>query len=384
MTAAEHEELSAAGMETDDPTYGHGPNDYSRPPRLPLPIEEELHTPGSPIITPQDVTSAIDERDIEGTIPRRTSVLSSTTADEDELAENESFPTDNSLAPVVPTLVEWKGPGNKVYVTGTFVLWEKKFKLHRNPKTGHFSATLNLKPGTHHVKFLVDDEMVTSDLPTTVDFTNILVNYIEVVAPPVETKEEDKPAETELPGTAVTEGQAVSADQPPTQPIPIRSGDAQPERDQAASARAQSMQEPIPIPSAGTRPRPASPSSKPQSDQAEPPVRQILPRAEYTTEIPQFMLDLDRYQTPEDERYQRAYRVTSTLPTPPSLPMFLAKSILNGTTPHKDDSSVLNMPNHTVLNHLTTSSIRHQVLATSGTTRYKRKVCSCFSFFNAL
>jgi hypothetical protein len=53
--------------------------------------------------------------------------------------------------------------------------------------------------------------------------------------------------------------------------------------------------------------------------------------------------------------------------------MFLAKSILNGATPMKDDASVLIMPNHTVLNHLATSSIRQKVLATSATTRYKRK-----------
>ena len=40
----------------------------------------------------------------------------------------------------------------------------------------------------------------------------------------------------------------------------------------------------------------------------------------------------------------------------------------------KDDNSVLTMPNHTVLNHLATSSIKNNVLAVSATTRYKRKV----------
>jgi hypothetical protein len=40
----------------------------------------------------------------------------------------------------------------------------------------------------------------------------------------------------------------------------------------------------------------------------------------------------------------------------------------------KDDNSVLIMPNHTVLNHLATSSIKANVLAVSATTRYKRKV----------
>lgn len=64
----------------------------------------------------------------------------------------------------------------------------------------------------------------------------------------------------------------------------------------------------------------------------------------------------------------------ATQPAPPSLPMFLNKSILNGATPMKDDSSVLVMPNHTVLNHLATSSIKNGVLATSATTRYKKKV----------
>ena len=45
----------------------------------------------------------------------------------------------------------------------------------------------------------------------------------------------------------------------------------------------------------------------------------------------------------------------------------------------KDDNSVLNMPNHTVLNHLATSSIKNNVLATSVTTRYKRKVITLFT-----
>ena len=67
--------------------------------------------------------------------------------------------------------------------------------------------------------------------------------------------------------------------------------------------------------------------------------------------------------------------MTNNLPTPPTLPGFLGKSILNGTTPMKDDSSVLIHPNHTVLNHLATSSIKEGILATSATTRYKQKVC---------
>jgi hypothetical protein len=134
---------------------------------------------------------------------------------------------------------------------------------------------------------------------------------------------------------------------------------------------------PIAIPSSET-PHALSPAEqKRQQDQQQEkqkPPRQPLPTATYTKQIPQFLLDLDTYNNPDEEKFQRSSRVINTLPQPPSLPMFLSKSILNGTTPHKDDASVLIMPNHTVLNHLATSSIKNGVLATSGTTRYKRKV----------
>lgn len=53
-----------------------------------------------------------------------------------------------------------------------------------------------------------------------------------------------------------------------------------------------------------------------------------------------------------------------------SLSSFLPQS---GTaTP--DDNSILPIPNHVVLNHLTASAIRNGTLAVGTTTRYKRKV----------
>jgi hypothetical protein len=366
--------------------YGLPPSDFSRPPRLPLPIEE-VHTPGSPIIAPQDISLPIGQGDING-LPRRASVLSSTTVDDEDLGDNEAFTADQaSLAPSVPMPIEWKGPGDKVYVTGTFVQWDRKFKLHRDKKGG-FSTTLQLKPGTHHLKFLVDGDMTTShELPTTVDYTNILVNYIEVVAPLPESTEKQAPAPAEpmpIPGAAMTRGQVAGTDESATQSIPIMSG--KPGSETAAgldkttgSALPAQTPQPITIPLSETPHAPSPAEQKRQQDRAreqeqQKPPRQPLPTATYTKQIPQFLLDLDTYNNPNDERFQRSSRVIHTLPQPPSLPMFLAKSILNGTTPHKDDASVLIMPNHTVLNHLATSSIKNGVLATSGTTRYKRKV----------
>lgn len=360
--------------------YGLPPSNFSRPPRLPLPIEE-VHGPGSPIITPQDITSPIGQADING-LPRRASVLSSTTVDDEDVGDNEAFTADQaSLAPSVPMPIEWKGPGEKVYVTGTFVQWDRKFKLHKDKK-GEFSTTLQLKPGTHHLKFLVDGDMTTShELPTTVDYTNILVNYIEVVAPLPDSADKQAPAPAEpmpIPGAAMTQGQVPGAEQSATQTLPARPGKQGSETDADATPTTGKVaaSEAVPVPSSQTpqAPSPAAQTPKQEQQQEKQKPRQPLPTATYTKQIPQFLLDLDTYNNPNDERFQRASRVINTLPQPPSLPMFLGKSILNGNTPHKDDASVLIMPNHTVLNHLATSSIKNGVLATSGTTRYKRKV----------
>ena len=102
---------------------------FSRPPRLPLPIEEEVHTPGSPIISAQEIWSPIQDSDAEGMLPRRSSMLSTTTADDDDLGEE--FKGPSTGRPTVPTLIEWEGPGERVYVTGTFAGWNRKYKLHR-------------------------------------------------------------------------------------------------------------------------------------------------------------------------------------------------------------------------------------------------------------
>jgi hypothetical protein len=84
-----------------------------------------------------------------------------------------------------PVVFEWASDGQDVFVTGTFTNWENKYPLlpqQRESGSGKIGI-LYLRPGTHHLKFLVDDEMFTSPyLPTAVDFNNMLVNYIEVVA----------------------------------------------------------------------------------------------------------------------------------------------------------------------------------------------------------
>lgn len=308
---------------------------------MPLPIEEEVHTPGSPIISPEEIWSPIHENEAEGMLPRRSSMLSTTTADDEDLGEE--FKGPSTGRPTVPTLIEWEGPGERVYVTGTFAGWNRKYRLHRNgpsKKKDALSAYVSVTPGTHHLTFLVDNDMRTSDkLPTAVDYTNILVNYIEVPYPE------------------------------PQPPVASPSKDAQGALD-AVTPMQEPQAPPGMYPPQVLPPAPdVQPIKPPLPEPPKPPVPE--PTKKYHQNIPRYLLDLD---APEDSsRFLRANAMTNNLPTPPTLPGFLGKSILNGTTPMKDDSSVLIHPNHTVLNHLATSSIKDNILATSATTRYKQK-----------
>ncbi|KAK6541602.1 hypothetical protein TWF694_007402 [Orbilia ellipsospora] len=258
---------------------------------------------------PDKIDTIISVVDVPAPSRRRNSFGSATTVDTVELDE---MNIDDTKA--IPTTIEWTEGGKRVYVTGTFSGWKKKYKLTRSE--GHLSTVVPLPPGTHHLKFLVDGQMRTSDAyPTAVDAAGILVNYIEVVA-------DDMPP---LERTLSTH----SADKAPDIP--------------------QNMLN----------------STNNSFIQA-----QVLPPRKYTSVIPAFLEDLEEKQ----EQYGRSF--DSQLPPPPSLPMILSKVILNGANTIRDDSSVLPIPNHVVLNHLATSSIRNQVLAISATTRYKKKYVS--------
>ncbi|KAI0379990.1 carbohydrate-binding module family 48 protein [Hypomontagnella monticulosa] len=294
----------------------------ARPPRLPLPIEEEIHTPGSPIVAPSDADApGVDDvapLDDSGSIPRRASGLSNAT-DEDDAEELRVDKT----RPTIPTRIEWTRGGQKVYVTGTPFQWSRKQRLvPSKDKEGVLETVIPVFPGTHHIKFLVDGNMQTSpDLPTTVDFGNNLVNYIEV-----------------------------SGDDAGSRNLPLDAG--VPKSNEAALSL---------------------PSRQPSHDDSVrgPQQKVIDPVESFSSEIPRYLDDFDQ---PEDtSSYRLSALALERLPPPPSLPGFLSKPIMNHTALIKDDNSVLNMPNHTVLNHLATCSIKNNVLAVSATTRYQNK-----------
>ncbi len=104
-----------------------------RPPRLPLAIADEVRAPDSP---PLETTETTDEEisifdDEETDLPRKNSALSSATAEEEDVGhELQPYAVDTGGVKVVPTRIDWTGDGERVYVTGTFAHWDKKFRLH--------------------------------------------------------------------------------------------------------------------------------------------------------------------------------------------------------------------------------------------------------------
>lgn len=178
--------------------------------------------------------------------------------------------------------------------------------------------------------------MRTSDqLPTAVDFTNHLVNYIEVGTDDREPRHEEPPP-------------ASPAGVHPPQVVPGKV-------DMGKAADGKTV---------------AKEATEAESEaEAE---EEVAP-SDMRAVVPGLFVDLDEDDGADAGRNERALAVLAEAAAPPALPLFLTRSILNGQTPKQDDSSVLYPPNHTVLNHLATSSIKNGVLATSVTTRYKRK-----------
>jgi hypothetical protein len=117
------------------------PVSQMRPPRLPLPIADAQvdPIPESPTLGPvqtgnEDVTNLYDDDQMspaEGRLPRKDSMLSATTQDDDEVGELQPYAVDTTGAKLVPVPIVWRDGGDKVFVTGTFATWQRKFKLHK-------------------------------------------------------------------------------------------------------------------------------------------------------------------------------------------------------------------------------------------------------------
>jgi len=68
----------------------------------------------------------------------------------------------------VPTAFKWSGGGDRVFVTGSFNNWQGKIMMHKNEDNPQeFVLVIDIAPGLHQYKFIVDDDWrVNNDLPT--------------------------------------------------------------------------------------------------------------------------------------------------------------------------------------------------------------------------
>jgi 5'-AMP-activated protein kinase regulatory beta subunit len=214
------------------------------------------------------------------------------------------------------TRIVWKQGGSNVYVTGSFTNWRKMIRLTRQ-ENGEFATILKLPAGTHRMRFLVDNELRCSDyLPSATDSMGNLVNYIEV-------------------------GDEQVSDERPSQRPRIERNAHSLVGDEDDDDLGENYE-------------------RLKDDES---VVHHEPEREYGTEIPQVFTNpevMDKF-------------VSSDFVTPPVLPPHLEGVILNSDSTEKDNNSILPIPNHVVLNHLATTSIKHNVLAVASISRYSRK-----------
>lgn len=114
-------------------TYYNASTHLQRPPRMPLPIGDATATPGSPTTEPSGshIGSLPNDRLLDEQGDPEASAVGNTTIDEDEIVDELQPYTVSGVGKAIPTIIQWTGHGQKTYVTGTFVNWEKKFRLHR-------------------------------------------------------------------------------------------------------------------------------------------------------------------------------------------------------------------------------------------------------------
>lgn len=129
--AAKRDSVAPSGPPMN--SYYSASTHLQRPPRMPLPIGDATTTPGSPISGPEDshIQSLPADQALDQHMDAEATDVSSATMEGEELSDELQPYTVSGVGKAVPTVIEWSGQGQKVYVTGTFVNWEKKFKLHR-------------------------------------------------------------------------------------------------------------------------------------------------------------------------------------------------------------------------------------------------------------
>lgn len=337
----------------------------------------------------------------------------------------------SELNNLVSVVITWDQGGNTVFVTGSFTDWRKMIALEPVNKDGKFAISLKLPVGNHRFRFIVDGELRISDsLPQATDQMGNFVNFLEVVSPtssPVHKHDSSTTARSSKSPEITTINSTRSSASinnrnklfPGMTSIEAEAEESRRrEEDQTHMSKSSRIalqiarendSEPINmgngyerVPAANKGPILAinstskvdfinSGTSSPASNSGGSLSKKLL---EYTHEIPAVFTDpqvMEQYYLTLDQ--QRNNQQYMTWLTPPQLPPHLEKVILNTHNKHnktdnpdsqpsedlfkekekENTTGALPIPNHVVLNHLITSSIKHNTLCVASTVRYKKK-----------
>lgn len=254
----------------------------------------------------------------------------------------------------VPFDIKWVQGGEKVYVTGSFTGWRKMIGLQKQPDGTHM-VTLGLPVGTHRFRFVIDNELRFSDfLPTATDQMGNFVNYVEVTPEHVQMHLKQKSQLEE----------------------------EQHERERQEKSRSSSQ-------SRGRVGRSRADSTfgltNDDDDMGNGYLRYyddegdlMIKSYHYINDIPPIFVEpkvMEQYYLAIDEQARSKNGQQQAWLHPPQLPPHLENVILNNFNQMDKDnnSGALPIPNHVVLNHLATTSIKHNTLAVASVVRYKRK-----------
>ena len=333
-------------------------------------------------------------------------------------------PTRSRLSPIdepphpVDVKISWHGGGKTVLLAragdanwkGRQVM-ERRCVLHRlfnfatscssNPNHSTsdpdtFTATISLLPGTHHIKFVIDENWrLAQHLPTAVDDDGSLANYVSVPHPagpsapasPPPTSSIRTPHQISFWSQSSDAG-ASFGDEGWTSVIPS---------ELMAAAREEELY--LANPTAGTAPNiPPAPVLPRHLDKlilntrvGAPPPAPVKDRRHRTRSRHG---EFGMTKPEQDEPSAPAIPVTTASGTdvssaalqgqPNRQSQSPVRTLVGGSTAApgptvaalmlSDDASVLPVPSHVVLHHLSTSAIRNGVLAVGNTTRYRKKV----------